>query len=286
MNRITARLPSKRVFPIQAVILLFLLVWTIQPELAASSPVLAIWTFENNGIAEADAREYIDTLIYHLEKKGLFRIVDAGDRVLSYVPEVSLFGAISKGNGSYGISIRLQDSHSAETIHVVPKIYASLGELFEDSRRLVDEIVVHYNTARKFLHTEEELHSYTFQGEVYYNEFSGYMDLLKTIEAQPDISAELQRAIETYRLRRLSYGLGVLIEGIGDFALIFGGIGLATITGATVDPDVGADAFGRGLLIFGGAAVVGVCIRFLGSKLSTPKKPTKVVAIYNRGIGE
>ena len=52
------------------------------------------------------------------------------------------------------------------------------------------------------------------------------------------------------------------------------------------DPDVGLDAFGRGSLIFGGVFVGGVCIRFLGSKLSIPTKPTKVVAIYNRSIGE
>jgi hypothetical protein len=59
--------PSKRIIPIDVIILLFVFLCTINPAMIIATPCLAIWTFENINLSKADAREYVDGLIYYLE---------------------------------------------------------------------------------------------------------------------------------------------------------------------------------------------------------------------------
>jgi len=193
--------PPKRVFTVYAVVCLLVLLWTINSQLIHAVPELAVWPFETVNVSEADAREYVDSLIYHLRRNRVLTVVDAGDRVLRFVPELSLTGALSKENESYNVSIRLDNNRSGEIIKNIVKSYSAHGELFEDSKHLVDEIVSQPNISEQFLVTEDivSTYKYVFQGSIYDNRFSDYMDLAERIEARPDISEELDTAIKAYR---------------------------------------------------------------------------------------
>ena len=103
--------PSKRIVPAYAVIGILVTLWTIDPQPLRAAPELAVWPFTTVNLSKADAREYVDSLIYHLERTRLFRIVYVGDRVLRRVPEISLTGALSKDNDSYDVSIRVDHNY-------------------------------------------------------------------------------------------------------------------------------------------------------------------------------
>jgi len=287
MDHRRTRSSSKRIIPIHVTIFLFVFLVIINPEMISTTPSIAVWTFESINISEADTREYVDSLIYHLERKNVFRIVDVGNSVLDFVPELSLTGALRRENESFDVSIRLDNNRSGETIKNFTRGYSAMGELFEDSNRFVDEIVFQYNVSEQFLFREDilSLHKYVFQGTVYENRFSDYMDLVESIESQPEISEELKKAIKTYRCKGLRHGVGKMFEWIGKTSAGIGLCGFALLGERAGNADGEWENSGEVLLVLGGLIIGGGGVYLVGITLSDPK-PDKVVEIYNRDADE
>lgn len=275
--------------PVRLTLFLLLFPGIVVPQGLCPTPSLAVWAFENINISESDTREYVDTLLYHLERAGVFRIVDAGSRVLELVPELSLTGALREDGGSYDVFVRLDDNLRAQTIRIFSRSYRGMGEMFENSRPLAQEIVFEYNVCQpcgdvRFGEEPSAMHRYVFQGTVYEARFSAYMDLVDRIESGTEVSEELHKAIGAYRRKRLGHGIGVTLEFIGRLSAVLGLAGLSGMGGSATS-GIDGETAGKALLVLGVMTVAGGCIFWLGGRLSNPK-PGKVVEIHNLRAGD
>ena len=176
-------------------LLLTFLFWDQSQKMYAqeldSNPNLSIWNLEAHGIKEEDSLEYINFLSYLLKAKTDLRVILPGHRVLETVPELSLTGSLNKDDASYYLHLNITAGFREDPLESYNESYDGMGDLYEDSRRIAGDIGSLYYQ-RPFLWRSPP-QNYVFQGKVYRNQFSDYLELVNAIEEQPGITEELRK---------------------------------------------------------------------------------------------